>query len=341
MPKYLLTNLTGSGLQFRQDDPSSLKNIVILLQQAIEKVGEKNLSVRTKFMIETIHNIKNNRVKTGIAASAVTSEHTIRMKKTLGSLNTRNIKASEPLRIGLKDIRESDKRGKWWLIGASYKDIDSHDRVERATLLPTLATKGTNQPKIMDSAAADLIQLAKEHHMNTDVRRSIFIAIMSATDYDDAYLRLQKLRLKRKQEQEIPKVLIHCSGAEKSYNPYYTLVARRVCSDRKLKMGFQLSLWDLFRRMGEGEDDDKEDEDNDNENTLGLRYLVNLAKMFGTLVAEGGLALGILKVSGHTDSFQQAEPGLTSPDAQSSLSSNQDPDFPRTDDDYHLPSISA
>jgi len=247
-------------------------------------------------MIETIYNIKNNRVKTGIAASTVTSEPTIRMKKILGSLNTRNIKASEPLRIGLKDIQETDKRGKWWLIGASYKD-EVRDSGEQISNIPSSTTKGSKEARTLDSAATDLIALAKEHRMNTDVRRSIFIAIMSATDYNDAYLSLQKLGLKKKQEQEIPKVLVHCSGAEKLYNPFYTLLARRVCSDRKLKMGFQLSLWELFRRMGEGEDDNKEDDDSDDEDTLSLRYLVNLAKMFGTLVAEGGLGLGILKVS--------------------------------------------
>ena len=249
-------------------------------------------------MVETIYNIKNNRIKTGIAASAINSEHTIRMKKTLGSLNMRNIKASEPLRIGLKDIRETDKRGKWWLIGASYKG-EERDFDGKSTTLPGSETEGSKEAKTFDRAGADLIELAKEHRMNTDVRRSIFIAVMSATDYDDAYLRLQKLGLKKKQEQEIPKVLTHCSGVEKSYNPFYTLVARRVCLDRRLKMGFQLSLWDLFRRMGEGEDDSKEDGDTDDDETLGLRSLVNLAKMFGTLVAERVLGLGILKVSDH------------------------------------------
>ena len=276
-------------MQLRQDDSSSLRNIVVLLQQAIERVGEKNLSVRTKFMVETIHNIKNNRNKNGSTSSAVTSEHTIRMKKTLGTLNTRTIKGIEPLRIGLKDIRNSDKRGKWWLVGASYKD-------ESQSSLPVPVTRNAREGMITDGATADLVNLAREHRMNTDVRRSIFVAIMSATDYNDAYLRLHKLGLKKKQEEEIPKVLIHCSGAENSYNPFYTLLARRVCSDRKLKMGFQLSLWDLFRRMGEGQDS-KEDENSDQEDALGLRYLVNLAKMFGTLVVEGGLGLGILKVS--------------------------------------------
>ena len=133
--------------------------------------------------------------------------------------------------------------------------------------------------------------------MNTDVRRSIFVAIMSATDYKDAQNRISKLRLKRSQELEIPRVLIHCASAEESYNPFYSLIARRVCSDRKIKMAFQFSLWNLFKRMGEDREDEKEGPDDEDEDELQLRSLVNLAKFFGVLVAEDGLGIGVLKVT--------------------------------------------
>ena len=291
--ELLLKIIRNSGQQLRQDDPSSLKEIVLQLQAAVANSGEEKLSVRTRFMIETINNLKNNRMKTGVAASNITLEHTTRMKKTLGSLNQRSLRASEPLRIGLKDLRQTDKRGKWWLVGATYKDDDADDseRTDRRSSVRGKNDGGVN----IEDVAADLIQLAKEQRMNTDVRRSIFIAVMSATDYNDAYVRLMKLRLKRSQELEIPKVLIHCAGAEKVYNPFYTFLSRRVCSDKKLKMSFQFSLWDLFKQMGEGEEEPRE-YDEEGEGKLGLRSLVNLARMFGVLVAEGGLGLGVLKV---------------------------------------------
>ena len=291
--ELLLRVIRNSGPQLRQDDPSSLKEIVLQLQAAVADLGEDKLSVRTKFMIETINNLKNNRMKTGVTASTITFEHTTRMKKTLGSLNRRTIRASEPLRFGLKDLRQTDKRGKWWLVGASYKDdhADDAERIERIS-----SVRGKNDSLVnTNDFAADLIQLAKEQRMNTDIRRSIFVAIMSATDYNDAYVRLMKLRLKKSQEVEIPKVLIHCAGAEKVYNPFYTLLSRRVCSDKKLKMSFQFSLWDLFKQMGEGEEE-SQDYDEGDEGKLGLRSLVNLARMFGVLIAEGGLGLGVLKV---------------------------------------------
>ena len=251
-----------------------------------------NLSIRTKFMIETIDSLKNNRMKTGANSSMIASEHRTRMKKILGSLNTRSIKASEPLRIKLTEIRDTQKRGKWWLVGASYKDENQSANASSGS--PPDYTEVGNS----EFGSTDLLQLAKEHRMNTDIRRSIFVTLMSATDYRDAHLRLLKLRLARTQEHDIPKVLIYCSNIEKVYNPYYTLVARQLCTDKKHKKAFQFSLLDEFRRMGE----EREDDEDDDEDNIGIYEVVNLAKMFGRLVAEGRLELSILKVSYVNDS---------------------------------------
>jgi nucleolar MIF4G domain-containing protein 1 len=253
-------------------------------------------------MIETITDLKNNRLKTGITASAVKSQHAVQLRKILGSLNTRTVRASEPLRLGLKDIRDADEKGKWWLVGASWKKGNEylHDEIPLKQPHRQDRIAGT---EVDDEGATDLVQLAREQRMNTDIRRAIFITIMCASDYLDACGRLVKLRLKRAQELEIPRVLIHCAGAEKVYNPYYTLMAKRLCGEHRLKMAFQFSLWDLFKRMGEGSDGhhgetsiemDEKVEDQE----LGTRKLVNLAKMFGSLIVEGSLGLGVLKVSG-------------------------------------------
>ena len=247
-------------------------------------------------MVETVNNLKNNRMKTGLAASTVSSEHIIRMKKTLGSLNTRSIKAGEPLRVGLKDIRDADKRGKWWLVGASYRDEEQPmDSTSSKIDPPEKDGRASNKDA---SLSNDLLEVAKAHRMNTDIRRSIFVTLMSATDYRDAHMRLLKLRLKRTQELEIPKVLLHCALVEESYNPYYTLVARDLCSNRKLKMPFQFALWDAFKRLSgddEGDDDNKEDAADEKNGGIGIKETVHLAKMYGSLVADGGLTLGILK----------------------------------------------
>ena len=288
-----------SGQQLRQDDPSALKDIVLLIQPAVSQVGEAALSVRTKFMIETITDLKNNKLKSSFAGNS--SEHITRMRKILGSLNSRSLRASEPLRIGRDDIHNSAKRGKWWLVGASWKEGE-HDaeRIDNGPAISNTAVLPDTLDDNFGDAAVDLVQLAKTHRMNTDVRRSIFVAIMSATDCRDAHVRLNKLRLKRNQEAEIPHVLIHCGSEEEAYNPYYTLIAKKLCSEKRMRMAFMFALWDVFKRMGERRDLDEDDSDDDfgmddADNALSMRAVVNLAKMFGSLVADGALTLGVLK----------------------------------------------
>ena len=294
-----LTN-PDSGPQLRQDDPSSLKDIVLLIQPTVAKVGEQSLSVRTKFMIDTITDLKNNKVKSGPGAN-IASEHITKMRKILGSLtNSRVIRASEPINFSRADIHDSAKKGKWWLVGASWRE----DPLETARKeLSGLSTgKATAAPEDDSEGEPDLASIAKVNRMNTDVRRSIFVAIMSATDFQDAHVRLLKLRLKRAQEFEIPRVLTHCVMEEESYNPYYTLIARKVCGDlgRRIKVSFMYSLWNILRRMGEkGEldDDDEADMDDEDENNqIPLKSIVNLAKLYGSLIADNTLTLSVLKI---------------------------------------------
>ncbi|KLU84565.1 hypothetical protein MAPG_03606 [Magnaporthiopsis poae ATCC 64411] len=300
--ELLLRIIRMSGTALRQDDPMALKDIVAMIRPAMERTGEQNVSVRTKFMIETINDLKNNKMKAGAVASAVVAEHTTRMRKLLGSLSSRKLKATEPLRMGLKDIEESDKRGKWWLVGSSWAGATTASG-RAATSNGTVKGGGQDSESESDvdlditgeGAAPDVTVLAREQMMNTDVRRSIFVAIMSATDCEDAYHRLLKLRLNKERQREIANVLVKCAGSEKQYNPYYGLVARRLCADRRSRWAFQDTLWKLFRRLGEsmfGEAAEDEDEDDE---VMDMRRIVNVAKLYGWLVAEGVMGLSVLK----------------------------------------------
>ncbi|KAF7125633.1 hypothetical protein CNMCM5793_001872 [Aspergillus hiratsukae] len=299
--ELLLKVIRNSGPQLRQDDPSSLKDIVLLIQPAVAKVGEESLSVRTKFMIDTITDLKNNRLKSA-PGSSVTSEHITKMRKILGSLNnSRVLRASEPISISREDIHNATKKGKWWLVGASWKEDPLVSARQELANLPQ-DNKAAVQEEDSEGEP-DLASIAKAQRMNTDIRRSIFVAIMSATDYQDAHVRLLKLRLKRTQEYEIPRVLTHCAMEEEAYNPYYTLIARRLCGEmgRRMKVSFMYTLWNGFKRMGESGDMDEDDDDTgfgddtDERNQLSMKAAVNLAKMYGSLIADGALTLSVLK----------------------------------------------
>lgn len=344
--ELLLRIVRLSGSQLRSDDPSSLKEIVLSLQKTVTLAGEASLSVRTSYMLETITDLKNNRLKTGAAGDQIRTEHAQRMKKTLGTLSSRpNLKAVEPLRISLADIRDLSKKGKWWLVGASWKGNlpdQSTQSQDRDASISQIIAKEDRHPMTQvelsaDTAATSLDSLARASGMNTSVRRAIFISIMSASDYIDAHHRLLRLALSKAQQPEIPRVLLHCAGAEQRYNPYYTLIAKRLCAptasvpnsrnrtvqtrfydpddgesggnmagpSAKMQKAFQFALWDLFTRMGEGQaaataggkddDDDGDDEGGLNGNSLTTATIVNLAKMYGALVAGEALPLSILR----------------------------------------------
>jgi nucleolar MIF4G domain-containing protein 1 len=266
-------------------------------------------------MIETLTTLKNNRLKSTAASSAITLEATIRMKKLLGGLNTRNLRATEPLRASLEDIKSTETKGKWWLVGASWAGNNSNDNnASSSNTSPSEAAPLTAYDADSDAETAlpDLQALARQHRMNTDIRRAIFTTLLSSTDYADAHARLFKLHLKRSQEREIPRVLLHCAAAEGSYNPYYSLIARKLCASHALRMTFQFTLWEYFRRFGEddgsgeGPPQDDDDDDDDDEGEGGgengswstprsLRKVVNLARVYAALVVGGCLGVDILK----------------------------------------------
>lgn len=299
--ELLLRVIRTSGQQLRQDDPSSLKDIVLLLHRSVAALGgESKVSVRTKFMIETIHDLKNNKMKTGLAASSLSAEHMQRMKRTLGTM--KNTKTTEPMRITLADIRDSDKKGKWWLVGASYKDPAKMAQNATFEALPTAPGSPSN-PSIdpeTDPNEIDLESLARSQGMNSPVRIAIFICIAGAEDPHHAFLRIQKLNLKTKQQIEnIPRVLLHCVAAEQSYNPYYSIIATKFCADHKMRKAWQFALLDVLRRIGQTADEAVESDDDEDErrraDEMSVRQVYNVANLYATLIAESLLRITVLK----------------------------------------------
>ncbi|KAK1077524.1 suppressor of glycerol defect [Friedmanniomyces endolithicus] len=311
--ELLLRILRTSGSQLRHEDPTALKDIVILLQRHTTEKGEDNLSVRTKYMMEIITDLKNNRhgLKTGVIASALAAEHTTRMKKILGSLNTRgSLRATEPLRVTLADLSESGKQGKWWLVGASYHDHSKATLNSSAnTSVTTRALRNVGEDTGYDSATpghTNLTQAARAQGMNTDIRRQIFVNLIGADDYRDAFRRIQGLGLRGKQlEQEVPRVLLHCVGVEESFNRFYGLVARELCGSGvaaggsgAVGKGFRVGFWGVLKELKDGEEGDgSEGEEDGGRDGMGVRKIVNLAKFYGSLIADEIVSLTALKTA--------------------------------------------
>ncbi|KAL9114614.1 MAG: hypothetical protein Q9227_001292 [Pyrenula ochraceoflavens] len=295
--ELILKIVRESGPQLRQDDPSSLRDIVLMLRNlsADSNSNGSKMNVRTKFMMDSIVDLKNNKHGAGDANSRVASEHVIRLRKALGSLSSyRTLKASEPLGLGLSDIRDRSTKGSWWLVGASWKESP---RQKADAIVLCNPNDASNDAKDSEENSLDLTELAKSNRMNTSVRKSILAAIISAGDFKDACNRLQKLQLKRAQESEISRVIIHCVVNEDGYNPYYMLIVKSLCAEKKMRVAFQFGLWALFKRIGEYAEHGKTDPDeNEMEEQLSADSIVNAATFFGHLIINGALSIDVLKV---------------------------------------------
>jgi len=143
-------------------------------------------------MIETLSNLKNNKVKKAIGggASGTGAQETVeRLKKFLSGMNKKRhgersfhlmselkkpygfcvVKPHEPLRVTLEDLRSAENRGKWWLVGAAWNGDPLAENKENPARSVAIADQENK-----------LLKLARKQGMNTDIRRSIFVVLMSS-----------------------------------------------------------------------------------------------------------------------------------------------------------------
>jgi len=281
------------GSQLRHDNQAALGDIVTIALQ--KDVGA--LSVRQSFMVETMNDLKRNKLKAGVADSASRSEQVTRIKKMLGAIRSKSRKNIEPLRVTLNDIRNADRKGRWWLVGASFQDprklvenekSDSQQDVKQIDSKNRIRNDETSE-------TSNLLALARQLRMTTEVHRTIFVSLMTAIDHKDAVDRIIRLKLKKTQMKEVCYVILRCVTSENSYNPYYGLVAENLCEDRNIAMSFQFSLWDYFKKMGESLDDQEVSHEEGASGEIDAQELVHIAKFFSLLLRKQSIPITCLK----------------------------------------------
>lgn len=282
--EILLRLIRTSGNQLRSEDPSALKEIVVLTNKAAANIPKESKSTRLQFLVETIASLKNNKLK---IHSEATFQLITRLRKYLSSI--KSSKLNDPIQVSISDIRNVDTVGKWWLVGAAWKGSDQQEKEDLQV----------NEPADMDLSEPNWLELAKAQRMNTDVRRAVFISIMSAEDYMDAITKLDKLGLKKAQQKEIPRILVHCASVEPAWNPYYGLLASKLCESHSHRKSLQFMLWDLIKELDGSQDDDSDPEDfplnEDLDDEQQLKRALNLGRLFGFLFSEESLPLHLLK----------------------------------------------
>ncbi|RFU72718.1 suppressor of glycerol defect [Trichoderma arundinaceum] len=299
--ELLLRICRMAGRLLRRDDPNALKHVTSILNKAITEAGPANLSVRTKFMVETINDLGKSKPKARGIDSSIVSDHVLRIRKKLGELKSqsRRLDGLAPMGLSLHDIEKADTRGKWWLVGASVPAKETYQDTENETKSTSQSQDNDLSDDIedMDIVLPDFPKKARGQGFHTSAQIAIFTAIMSAADYEHGYRQYANLKLRKDDQAEIARVLVQCVGSEAHYNEYYALVGKQACTNNKIRFAFQDRLWRIFRSLGElmfGEEAEEE-ETADSEKMKDERRISHVARFYADLISTGALNINILK----------------------------------------------
>jgi nucleolar MIF4G domain-containing protein 1 len=311
--ELLLLILQHSGYQLRSDDPSAMKEMVLLVQQRHQELSchdagiNDSSSGRRQFFLSAISDIKNNKKNSKVHQQHM--EKLVRYRKFLGRIKASSGISSTStsatcLRVTLQDILDIPTAGRWWRVGNAWKGNsylggDNNSQEEGGSNNNNISSQVSSHDNSkkkegnLDINVEDdvLLQLAAKFGMNTDLRRSIFCVLMGSTDCEDAFEKLMKLKngnsgKQQHFEREMIRVLVECCGNEKSYNPFYEMLAVRLCDSKGKKFTFQKTYWDLvFKPI----------------DSLKARKAANLAKLAVHLVKERKMSVSVLKVLDVTD----------------------------------------
>nr|CAH7733343.1 unnamed protein product [Callosobruchus chinensis] len=261
----ILHVLKNVGFNLRKDNPLELKSFIVEVQKrASEASDEDKDNCRVKFMLDILLAIRNNNVKKIPNYDVSYPEH---LKKVMKGFIRKGNYVTQ-LNISLEDLLKADEKGRWWVVGSAWSGTKVTDQQQT----PELARTDNDY-------SANILDLARQQHMNTDTRRNIFCIIMAAEDYLDAFNKILHLGLKNQQEREIVNVILHCCLREKKYNPYYSFLAQKFCEyDRKYQGMIKYAIWDKLKSLHSWN-----------------QQISNLTKLLTHLFIEKGLVISILK----------------------------------------------
>lgn len=143
-----------------------------------------------------------------------------------------------------------------------YESDDSSDNEE---------TKEERDLEIKDQTNTDLVNL----------RRTIYLTIMSSVDFEECCHKLMKVTLPPGQESELPSMVIECCSQERTYSKFYGLIGERFAKLNRLWTDlFESSFAKYYDTIHRYE----------------TNRLRNIARFFGHLLSSDGIGWHVLSV---------------------------------------------
>lgn len=188
---------------------------------------EADIDKRTQYMIEVLFQVRKDKFKDNPAVKEeldlVEEEdqitHRIELEGEIDVQDGLNIFKFDP---EWEEHEEAYKKLKAEILGEGSDDEDDEDEYESSS--EDEEDEKTKAMEIKDQSNADLVNL----------RRTIYLTIMSSADPEEAVHKLMKINLPAGQEPELPSMIVECCSQEKTYTKFFGMIGERFAKINRL-----------------------------------------------------------------------------------------------------------
>ena len=235
---------------------------------------EADIDKRVQYMIEVLFQVRKDRYKDNPAIKEeldlVEEEDQITHQTGLDD----DIELQDGLNVFKFDEEweaheEAYRKLKADILGEGSDDEDEDAESEESSDEEEAAQE--RQMEIKDQTNTDLVNL----------RRTIYLTIMSSIDFEECCHKLMKVSLPAGQEPELPSMVVECCSQEKTYSKFYGLVGERFAKLNRLWLDlFEQSFAKYYDTIHRYE----------------TNRLRNIARFFGHLLSSDGIGWHVLSV---------------------------------------------
>ena len=221
--EFTLRALRITAVRLRKEDSQIFFNTVSAILEHSSKLPKDQWTSRFKFLVESVQDLKNNKHCYKISSEVEEIQHQFtNLIKNMGIIKL------PPLNVGLADFRSGQSSGRWWKVGAAWKN----------------AAPKRDEEKQLKVSGKD--ELAARLGLSSGLRKNVLTILLTCEDYNDAFLKLCNLKLSNFQQREVASIIVRCCLREESYNPFYGFLLSKLCDNfRDYSTILKCIFWDF------------------------------------------------------------------------------------------------
>ncbi|KFH48910.1 Pre-mRNA-splicing factor-like protein [Hapsidospora chrysogenum ATCC 11550] len=213
--------------QFLEEMQPSIAMVVF--DQFRNILHEADIDKRTQYMIEVLFQVRKDKFKDNPSIreelDLVEEEdqitHQVELAGEIDVQDGLNIFKFDP---DWEENEEAYRKLKAEILGEGSDDDDEGDEDEDESSDEEEEEEEQKAMEIKDQSNADLVNL----------RRTIYLTIMSSADPEEAVHKLMKINLPVGQEPELPSMIVECCSQEKTYTKFFGLIGERFAKINRL-----------------------------------------------------------------------------------------------------------